>query len=503
VVGGEYRARLGAGGFGGGYSRAHSTFVETFLIAMRKPFWSLIGCLVACVSLLGQGCTNAPDATAVEASKRVELKIWGVVDDVDAYEDVFKDYRVLHPNVTFQYRRFRLEEYEDALLNAFAEDRGPDIFLIHNTWIGKYLPKIAPMPASTKVAVQRTTGTVKKVTAYQVETQPSISIKKYKDQYPEAVLRDTIRSVNISTKPDVRTFEQRIVALPVSMDTLGMYVNKDLLNAAGIATIPTTWTQFQEAIPKLVKQDAEGKLLQAGAAIGTARNVERMPDLLAALMMQNGTEMSSDDGTPTFGLVPAARRDEVDVPPAYQAVSFYTDFANPTKEVYTWNADQASSLDAFLQGKVAFFFGYSYHLPQIRARAPKLNLSISSLPQIEGNPIVNAANYWTWTVSKKTKSSDLAWNVLNFLVTPPEVSKYLATAKRPAADKSLLSAQLDDEDIGVFSSQVLTAKSWYLGDDPRAMEEAFQVMVEHVLGGVEEIPVAVRNAQSKIAQTIQ
>lgn len=469
---------------------------------MRKFFRSLLGMMLVGTTLFGQGCTKAPDATTVEASRPVELVVWGVLDDVDVYEEVFKDYRVLHPNVTFQYRRFRLEEYEDALLNALAEDRGPDIFLTHNTWIGKYLPKIAPMPASTKIAVQRVTGTVRKQATYQIETQPSISLRKYRDQYPEAVLRDTLRSVNVSTDPDVRAFEQRIVALPVAMDTLGMYVNKDLLNAAGIATVPSDWTQFQQAIPKLVKQDADGKFLQAGAALGTARNVERMPDILAALMMQNGTEMSAADGTPTFGFVPEARRDEFEDPPAYQAIRFYTDFGDPTKEVYTWNLDQPPSLEAFLQGKVGFFFGYSYHLPQIRARAPKLNLGIAPLPQIEGNPIVNVANYWTWTVSKKSKSSDLAWNFLNFLITPPEVTQYLTAAKRPAADKSLLSAQLEDEDVGVFASQVLTARSWYLGDDPRATEEAFQVMVEQVLGGVIEIPEAVRNAQGKIEQTI-
>ena len=48
--------------------------------------------------------------------------------------------------------------------------------------------------------------------------------------------------------------QARIMAIPMSVDTMGMYVNKDLLNTAGIATIPETWDTFQDAVKKLVKQ---------------------------------------------------------------------------------------------------------------------------------------------------------------------------------------------------------------------------------------------------------
>lgn len=468
----------------------------------RRRFFSAISSLVLFSLLAGQGCTRAPDAATAQASKHIDINIWSVVDDADVYQPIFTDFRALHPNVSINYRRLRLEEYETTLLNALAEDRGPDIFMIHNTWVTKYLPKIQPMPVSTKVAVQRIVGTVKKETTYVLETQPTITVGKYKTTYPDAVIQDTVRTLNVSTDPNKRQMEQRIVAVPLSVDTLAMYVNKDLLNAAGIATIPTTWDRFQAAIPRLVKQDAQGNLIQMGAALGTGYNVERSPDIIAALMMQNGAVMSDDNGNPTFGVTPVGLSGVRDQPPAYQALSFYTDFANPAKAVYTWNAQQSNSFDAFVQGRVAFFFGYSYHLPVIRAQAPKLNLAIAQLPQIEGNPTVNMANYWTWAVSKKTKSADTAWNLLNFMMGKDEVTKFLSAAKRPAADRSLLEGQLDNEDIGVFASQVLTAKSWYRGDDPAAMEDALKVMVENVQTGKEDIPTAVQNAVAKVSQTI-
>ncbi len=455
------------------------------------------------LSVVGAGCTKGPDQATADASKKVELNIWSAIDDVDVYDPIITDYRRAHPFVTINYRRFRLEEYENQLLNALAEDRGPDVFLIHNTWVGKYMPKILPMPLNTKVAEQVMIGTVNPQPGYQVATTPTVTVRKYKADYPDVVAKDFIRSVNVSTVADKTDVQDRVVGIPLSVDTLGMYVNKDLLNAAGISTIPETWEDFQTAVKKLVKTNAQGDIIQSGAALGTGYNVVRAPDILSVLMMQNGAVMTNESGDPTFTQIPPALNGIRDIPPAYQALSFYTDFANPGKEVYSWNAKQPSSLDAFVQGKVAFYFGYSYDLPTIKARAPKLNLTIAKLPQITGNPVVNFGNYWAWTVSKKTKIPDIAWNFLNFMRTPEESQKFLDLAKRPAALRSQLGAQLESEDIGVFASQVLTAQSWYRGADSKAADDALSVLIEQSLAlGPEEISQLAADASEKISQSM-
>jgi len=462
-----------------------------------------IACLALLLAVTGAGCTQGPDAATIAASKKVTINVWGVNDDESVYDPIFVDYHKLHPYVTIQYRSFRLEEYEDQILNSLAEDRGPDIFLINNSWVGKYMPKITPMPTVTKVAEQQVVGTLQKKVEYTLASEPTVSLRQFKLDEPDVVVNDFTRTVNVSTDTEKRDYQQRVVGMPLSVDTLGLYVNKDLLNAAGVSTLPQTWDVFQADVTKLVKQDAQGNIIQAGAALGTGYNVERSPDIIAALMMQNGAEMAAADGSPTFMNIPQKLNGLRDQPPAYQAISFYTDFANPAKAVYTWNNKQPNSLDAFIQGKAAFFLGYAYDLPIIKARAPKLNLAITSLPQIQGNPQVNYANYWGWVVSKKSKASDIAWNLLNFMRTPDESAKYITAAKRPAALKSQLTGQLDDEDIGPFASQVLTAQSWYKGTDPKAVDTALVTMIEDAIaGGTEEVPNAVHTAADKISQTI-
>ena len=144
-------------------------------------------------------------------------------------------------------------------------------------------------------------------------------------------------------------------------------------------------------------------------------------------MTQNGTRMTSDSGYPTFHLIPPGSN--LPLPPGEQALQFYTDFAQSTKEVYTWNATLPESLDAFVRGQTAFFFGYAYHLPFIRARAPKLNLNIVSVPQVNTQLPVNFASFWVETVSKKTAHPNEAWDFILFAGNAKNVVNYLNKVK--------------------------------------------------------------------------
>ncbi len=467
---------------------------------MQRFFKRLLA-VVVLVSLTGQGCTKALSPETLAAARPVTLRLWAVVDDFDIYTEAVAAFRAQHPNVSIDYRRLRVEEYESELLNALAEDRGPDIFLIHNTWTNKYATKTVPMPRTTKTAYRIVIQGLKAEPSWEVRTEPTISLKEFKDSFADAASYDLLRNVNIAAEGQPASYLDRPTGVPIGLDTLALYYNKDILNAAAIPTPPETWTQFADQVRKITKLDAQGNIKQSAASIGTAYNVERSIDILTALMLQNGTEMASANGAPSFHAMPLALQSLREEPPSYQALQFYTDFADPTKDVYTWNSNQPAALDAFVQGRTAFFFGYSYHYDTIRSRAPKLNLGLSKLPQIEGNPVKNVANYWYWTVSKKSKNQDVAWRFLNSLTNADISKKILEQAKRPAARKSLLSGQLEDERIGVFASQVLSAVSWYKGKDPQAMESAMEQLINDVVTGLRDVKQAVNFAANQVGQT--
>jgi multiple sugar transport system substrate-binding protein len=440
---------------------------------------------------IGAGCGGNSTAQTL-ATTSVTLDVWRVFDDSDTFDQIMAKYRQLHPNVSFQYKELRFDEYEEELIRAFAEGEGPDIFSIHNTWLGEYESLIQPLPDSLTIPYSETRGTIKKETTFTIQEEPTISERALKSNFVDTVVKDVLRDYKPSAKADTQS---RIFALPLGLDTLALYYNKDLLNAAGIPEPPKTWTEFQDQVTKLTRVGANDNILQSGAAMGTSRNIERAFDIVSLLMMQNGTQMTDSRNRATF----AAETDAGFL--GAEAVRFYTDFANPLKQVYTWNEDQEDSFDAFASGDVAFFFGYSYHYNLIKAASEKLNFNVSSAPQIDGGKTVNYANYWVETVAKSTDSGDWAWDFVQFATNEDNVQSHLSAAKKPTALRGLVNSQLEDEILSIFAGQTLTAESWYQGKDAGVTEESFLDLIDAFLFG-EEQERSLKDAQNKVNQTL-
>lgn len=447
----------------------------------------------------GFGC-KLVDKKTQEAMKPVTLNYWRVWDGPDDFKEILSAYKQLHPFITINYRKLRYEEYENELLNALAEDRGPDIFSIHNTWVKKYTSKIFPLPPTITMAFPVTKGAVKREVVTELRTVKSLSLNDIKNNFVDAVYNDVAHQ---GFDKNSKSSRNQIYGLPLFVDTLAMYYNKDLFNNAGIALPPAYWSgEFLQDVKKLTRQNARGEIIQSGAAMGGSYNIERFSDILSVLMMQNGTVMMDDGGQILFSRIPPAIQDR-QYNPGLEALRFYTDFANPAKEVYSWNKDLDNSLSMFIQGKLAIMFGYSYYLPQIKVQAPKLNFGVAALPQIEDNPPVNFANYWVETVSSKSKHPDEAWDFIQFAAKAEQVKSYLTNVKRPAALRALVSEQMEDGEIGVLAGQALTAKSWYRGADSNAAEKILAEMIDSAVMNRDRLENIINLAASRVQQTVK
>jgi multiple sugar transport system substrate-binding protein len=411
----------------------------------------------------------------------------------------------------------RYEEYEQKLLEAFATDRGPDIFSIHNTWVRKYQGKgmIAAMPEKVNMAFPIYSGTIKKEVKWEIKPSPMPATHKIKSDFIDTVYLDVV-----VTESDAATgqFQEKIFALPLSVDTLIMYYNKDLFNNAGIVTPPEYWNrEFQQDVKKLTKQDNKGQIIQSGAALGGSDNIDRYSDILSLLMTQSGAEMM-DKNQIAFHKLPVSLADK-NYNPSVDALRFYSDFSNPSKEVYSWNNTLENSLDMFINNKLAIMFGYAYMLPEIKARAPKLNFALAPMPQIEGNSFkANYANYWTESVSSKilTNAANLAqgsdyakqklntaWDFIRFATDAKYAKTYLDKTGRPTALRSLIEEQAKNPEMAIFANQLLTAKSWYRGNDANAMEMIFKEMIDGVVSGQMTVQEAISLAANKTQQTVE
>lgn len=436
----------------------------------------------------GFGC-KAPSKEVKKATEPITLEYWRVFDDSDAFTEIIAKYKVLHPNVTINYHKYRIEEYESELINAMAEDRGPDIFSVHNTWVKKYENKIAPLPEQITMAYQVEKTGIQKETVSEMRTTKSLTINDLQRLFVDVVANDAI-------------IDGKIFGLPLSVDTLALFYNKDLFNSAGIANPPMYWDQvFQQDVKKLTKQNNKREIIQSGVALGSSKNISRFSDILIALMLQNGSTIVENNQV-LFHKIPE-RLASSGYNPGLGALVFFTDFSNPIKEVYSWNETLPQSLEMFISGNLAMTFGYSYDLPTIKARAPKMNFSVVKLPQISGNPEVNMANYWLETVSKKSKYQNEAWDFVQFAIKEEQAKSYLSKTKKPTALRSLIDFQKSDANLEPFVSQVLTAKSWYHGNNPAGAEQAIGDMITNAAQNYEQLQEVLEFGANQVQQTLQ
>ncbi|KKS83511.1 MAG: Extracellular solute-binding protein family 1 [Parcubacteria group bacterium GW2011_GWD2_43_10] len=403
------------------------------------------------------------------------------------FDILLNDYKKIRPNVSVNVSQIREEELESALIQALADGRAPDVVSLPNTWLRGWQHRLAPLPPTLTLPYLELTGTFKKEPRWVLKEINSLDLKSIKARYVDTVVNDVY-------------FDSKIYGLPLNLDTLLIFYNVDLLTAAQFPEAPKTWNEFKEASQAITKLDKLGRLLQNGAALGTAENIPYSFDIVSALMLQNGTPMMTG-GSASFQKPISVQGESYS--PGLDALRFYTDFANPSKETYSWSADQINAREAFAAGKLGFVFGYWRDLPNLKAMAPKIRIGLANFPQIEGSFQTSYyANYFIETVLKQSTHQTEAWDLIQFITTPAEAKKYLESAKQPTAQREFVTAQIADEDLGIPAAQVLTAKTWYRGYDFTSTQSVFQDMIKQVLVGT-PIDQALSAAAERVTQTMR
>jgi multiple sugar transport system substrate-binding protein len=361
--------------------------------------------------------------------ENADLVVWGLWDESELMNSYISEFRKQYSNIKIDYRKLTPQEYETELVNALAENRGPDIFAMHHTWYSKHKNKLAPMP------------------------EEIMTLKEYKDRFVDVVYEDFV-------------FEDKVYGFPLYTDTLALFYNKDAFNDAGITNPPATWQELQQIVPRLTKIDQFGNFIQSGIALGTGDNINRSPDLLSALMIQTGAKMTDPNDYTKITFTQGRSQSGQNINPAELAMEYYTDFANPRKTVYTWNSSLNNSIDAFYEREVAMMIGYSYQVEAIKAKAPRLNFAVSPLPQVSlDSGLANYANYWGYGVSSQSKYPSESYQFLKFMTEKEQSQEYFLNTKRPTPRRDLIDIQSQDLDYGVFVKQVLQAKTWRQPDN--------------------------------------
>ena len=403
--------------------------------------------ILVAVSLLIVGCNQAGDSTdsgGIDPNQSVRLLWWGTVHDEDVMRPLLDEYQQLNPNVTVDYSTARWnrtipvpqaelayrQELERVLTNATDVDT-PDIMAIDSTWLGIYERFLSPAPTNI----------------YTPETYRAVFHQGVTD--------------NMLVKDPTNNAE-KVMGVPLYIDTLGLVYNNSLLSAAGPQLrIADNWSDFQDLAEQLTIRGAGSVITQAGFAGGFGSNVEFSPQLFNLLMLQDGVRVVGTDGLPSFASS------------GYGVYEFYKSFADNTwsTDVDDFRNDSAAFMEQRLVATVVPSWRYRQMLNLNESLG--IDIRVAKLPQSGGSVDTYWATYHANVVAIRDEAANAqaAWGLLAWLARPEQIRKLSENTKNKHGHFGTISPLIEmsselsgDANLSVFNDMIPNAKSWYMVD---------------------------------------
>lgn len=337
------------------------------------------------------------------------------------------------------------DTYNADLINAMASGTGPDLFLITQDKLAVFTDKIQLIPYG------------------------SVSQSSFTNSY--------IDEARLFLSAD------GVFAMPLFVDPLVMYWNRDMLATAGVAQPPRYWNELLSLAPRLTVLDAAAEVQKSAVALGEWSNISYAKAILTALFLQAGDTILSRDtnGMPTvvFGATPPGAVEN----PAISALNFYTEFANPSKTTYSWNHSLPESQDAFTAGDVALYFGFASDYTNMATRNPNLRFSVALLPQIQGNSIQLTFGTLTGLAIPRTAANPSgALAIAQKLTDTKAITIFAQQTGLPPVRRDVAVDTSANAAGAVFVQSALIARAW-LDLDPAKTDQLFKGMIESVISG--------------------
>lgn len=414
--------------------------------------------IVAVVALLIFGGI-LPGFRATAPGEAGEIAFWGTLPQktlASALEDFSRRFR----NIKVEYKEIDAKNYINELVGALAAGQGPDVFLLPQDQIVRQRDLIFTLDSKT---------------------------------YPLRAFRDSFADIGeLYVKPE------GVIGLPLYIDPLVLYWNRDLFRNAGQTQPPKFWDEFLEAAKTLTIKDGM-RIVQAGTAMGESSNIRNSKDVLALLMLQTGNKIT-DPATlrPVFAQKPAGAA----LSPAEEAFLFFTSFANSIKENYSWNRAQPEAIQAFGAGRLAMYLGYASEIEQILALNPHLNFDAAEVPQIRGGTL--RSTYGKSAALALSAQSPNKATALTFMyeMTGQNAQVLLGQNSFLApALRNVLGSTQKNPVLEVFYRSAVRALGW-LDPDPEASMKIWEETVLAISSGAKSFNQAVSDAQRKFETLI-
>lgn len=436
---------------------------------MKFPFQTLLivvcGVAVVTALLVFAGVIPVPSRSG-QAEISGAVTIWGTFpsESVQAYID---QVALSNQDISISYVQKSEQTFENEFINALANDTQPDMIIASQDVLFSVRDKLYTIPYAT---------------------------------YNERTFRDLFVD-----GASLFLITEGVMAVPLVVDPLVVYYNKDILAGQQYITPPITWQDMVAGMARFVRRDNRGVLLQTAIALGEADNVNNFKDILSTLFLQTGNPIISK--VPQIdqyrSVIEQSPEVDTDITATGSALRFYTNFANPTSPLYTWVRSLPSAQETFLSGRSAFYIGRASELFILQSRNPNLSFDISEMFQSSGaTRPVTYGQFIGIALVKKTKNFSASYSVLGTFSTK-EFSDFFSKATNlPPVRRDLLAVQQQNPYVQILFRSALNTFSWP-DTNTSASTAAFRAMIQAVNSGQTNPTQAVYEASRDLQSTLR
>ena len=276
---------------------------------------------------------------------------------------------------------------------------------------------------------------------------------------------------------------------PVASFIYPIFLNLDLLAAAGIDNLPTNRTEFQEAARMLTDESMNQYGWVLPLSLQSPNGVQN--DVMS-WVWASGKSMLKD-GRPDLM--------NDDVVGALQFIkSMYDEgLISPG----TFAKKEQDKVEEFVNGRVAMMVDSLAHINLIRERNPDLDFTISDFPAVDGYTGRRGLPYASWGIgiSQSSEHKEEAWKLVSYLMSTEVNARLVSIANAfPGNVHAEPDFVASDE---LFAKAFEIFQSGYLANEFVGLPVAEELMrmfdeeIQMMLDGQQTAEEAVANAQAK------
>ena len=332
------------------------------------------------------------------------ITVWGTFPKTNFDSYVSKVNNTLAEQLNISYVQVSQTTFLNEFVSALARGNGPDAILVPADVLLPTEDKLAPIPYSVMPA--------------------------------RTFLNTFVDEARVYLGPN------GVMGVPFSIDPMVMYWNRDIYNAAGVATPPKFWDEFIALNPKLSQKDDNGNILKAGIAMGDFSNVDYARELLGTLMLQVGNPITQLNQQGGYVESTLKNTQLGDLTPA---LKYFTAPVDPSSPSYSWNKSWPNSKTAFLSGKLSTYFGLASELFKLRQKNPNLNFDVASMPQYRtGGTAALYARMYGFSIVKASTNANGTYQIISLLTQPANLVNVSNDLYLPSVSRAVIASGSND-----------------------------------------------------------